>query len=226
MATANGYGDHTDATSRVKQDAVMKISWTMYVTIATMVTDFLIIVQSMLLIVHIQATVRKKALFASIFLPRVMVIASSLTHLILAHKASPDDPFIASAPSTICMQITQSLSIVTACWGQLKPFLDRIRSDAFKLSGAEWARSNSSSGAGASKGDRTTNSHSRSRLRSKSPRHGLALDFVPEPMKKTRTRTMISVGGDDWDKGSQSSETHIIRETRSFAIVEESAGRA
>ncbi|KAH8429864.1 uncharacterized protein LDX57_007536 [Aspergillus melleus] len=190
-----------------------------------MITDFLIIVQSMLLIVHIQATVRKKALFASIFLPRGFVIASSLTHLILAHKASPDDPFVASAPSTICMQITQSLSIVTACWGQLKPFLDRIRSDAFKLSGADWARSNTSSGAGASKGDRTTNSHSRSRLRSKSSRHGLALDFVPEPMKKTRTRTMISVGGDDWDKGSQSSETHIIRETRSFAVVEESAGR-
>ncbi|PLB50739.1 hypothetical protein P170DRAFT_463859 [Aspergillus steynii IBT 23096] len=201
-----------------------EITWLMFTATTTMITDFLIILQAMLLIVHIQATLQKKALFASIFLPRVLVIASALTHLILAQKASHADPFISTAAPTICMQITQSLSIVTACWGQLKPFLDRIRSDAFKLSGAEWTRSNTSSGAGASRGYRSINSHSQSRLRAKDSTQGLRLDFVPESMK--RTKTMISGGkGKEWDKGSQSSETCIIRETRSFAIAEENAGR-
>lgn len=150
------------------------------------------------------------------------VMASSLTHLVLARKASSGDPFVASASSTICMQVTQSVSIITACWGQLKPFLDRIRSDAFKLSGAEWTKSYTAG----SKGERTTNSHSQSesRLRAKDSRRGLRLDFVPESMKTTRT--VISVGrAEEWDKGSQSSETCFIRETRSFVIAEETTGR-
>lgn len=156
------------------------------------------------------------------------VIASSLAHLILAQKAPKTDPFISTAPLTISMQITQSLSIITACWCQLKPFLERIRSDAFKLSGAEWARSRSyvytSSNAGVSRGETPANSYSLSDLRTKSSRQALGLDFVPESMK--RTKTVVSVGEEtEWDRGSQESQACIIRETRSFSIAEENMER-
>ncbi|KAB8201384.1 hypothetical protein BDV34DRAFT_229346 [Aspergillus parasiticus] len=123
----------------LNEQCIDRAAWVVFLAAANGITDIVIFAQAMVLIVHVQATWKKKAVFASIFLPRLLVVASSIAEIILTKaNTSSTDPFINASPTTICMEITQSLSIITASWGQLKPFMVRLRSNAFCLQNNEW----------------------------------------------------------------------------------------
>ncbi|KAK6814054.1 hypothetical protein RU639_010470 [Aspergillus parasiticus] len=109
----------------LNEQCIDRAAWVVFLAAANGITDIVIFAQAMVLIVHVQATWKKKAVFASIFLPRLLVVASSIAEIILTKaNTSSTDPFINASPTTICMEITQSLSIITASWGQLKPFME------------------------------------------------------------------------------------------------------
>ncbi|KAB8264831.1 hypothetical protein BDV32DRAFT_144866 [Aspergillus pseudonomiae] len=186
-----------------------RVAWVVFLAITNGATDIVIVVQAMVLIVHVQTTGRKKLVFASIFIPRLLVVASSIAEIILTEAGAPStDPFINAAPRTICMEITQSLSIITACWGQLKPFLVRLRSNAFCLHNNQWSSTTYSGGVRAPQ----TSSTSKGAL---SEPGG---EFALSPMYGTKTKISTSRASAEWESQSQSSETYIIRETRTWTV--------
>ncbi|EIT81389.1 hypothetical protein AO1008_10120 [Aspergillus oryzae 100-8] len=137
------------------------------------------------------------------------VVASSIAEIILskAHTSSTD-PFIHASPTTICMEITQSLSIITACWGQLKPFMVRLRSNAFCLQNNEWTNT--------AYNGRPRPSHvSCARRRVLSESGG---DFVLSSTYGRKTKTSTSRASAEWESQSQSSETYIVQEARTWTV--------
>ncbi|KAA8648468.1 uncharacterized protein ATNIH1004_004353 [Aspergillus tanneri] len=192
------------------KECVSETVWTIFIAVTNMISDALIITQSILLVVNIQAAFKKKALFASIFLPRIFVITATLCQLILALKTHPvTDPFTETSTTTICMEVTQSLSIITACWAQLKPFLERIRFNAFSLQGTEYSKTVSS------KASRTE----LSQLRSKESYLMSVQGFVSSSIQNSKT-IALAAKMPEWDSGSQSNEARIIRQTRMFSVTE------
>ncbi|OGM47393.1 hypothetical protein ABOM_002587 [Aspergillus bombycis] len=193
-----------------------RAAWVVFLAVTNGVTDIVIFVQAMVLIVHVQTTWRKKLVFASIFIPRLLVVASSIAQIILTKANTPStDPFINAAPRTICMEITQSLSIVTACWGQLKPFLVRLRSNAFCLQNNKWSSTTYNGGLRAPHTSSTT----------KGALSESGGELVLSPMYGTKTKISTSRASAEWESQSQSSETYIIRETRTWTVDLPTASR-
>ena len=123
----------------------------------------------------------------------------------------PTDPTLDAWPATICTQIIQCLSISSACFLYLKPFLDSvesgfIRSDDLRRRGSDYKSGSASTGrnvfsvdsVGRSKGDGT-------RMKSFSKPHYAA--DIEGGHAANRD-----------DSESQHSRTHIIKETRTFAV--------
>lgn len=186
-----------------------RVAWATFVALTSAITDILIIIQAMLLISHVQTTWQKKFMFASIFLPRLFVVAANVAQIALINTYTiSGDPFIDTSPSTICIETAQALSIITACWGQLKPFLTRLRSNAFRIHGTEWSSTSYH------KESRTPQSQTRTRATTirRGSAHELQ-EFVPQSAYGTQTKVLASKVASDWDSRSQSSETHIIQET-------------
>ncbi|KAJ1709184.1 hypothetical protein NYO67_8670 [Aspergillus flavus] len=193
----------------LNEQCIDRAAWAVFLATANGITDIVIFAQAMVLILHVQATWKKRFVFASIFLPRLLVVASSIAEIILskAHTSSTD-PFIHASPTTICMEITQSLSIITACWGQLKPFMVRLRSNAFCLQNNEWTNT--------AYNGRPRPSHvSCARRRVLSESGG---DFVLSSTYERKTKTSTSRASAEWESQSQSSETYIVQEARTWTV--------
>lgn len=56
----------------------MQRAWNYFISVANIVTDAMIVSQALVLIFGIQATWKKKLMFASIFLSRIMFVLFSL----------------------------------------------------------------------------------------------------------------------------------------------------
>jgi hypothetical protein len=66
------------------------------------------------------------------------VVVATVVELAFIKKGTKTtDPTYAMCDITIFEVIIQCLTIVTACWGQLKPFLSWMRSNGLKLDGVE-----------------------------------------------------------------------------------------
>ncbi|KAE8422269.1 hypothetical protein BDV36DRAFT_311382 [Aspergillus pseudocaelatus] len=188
---------------------INRTAWGVFVAITNGITDILIFAQAMVLIIHVQTTWKKKFLFASIFLPWLLVVASIIAEIIFTRANAPyTDPFIDASSSTICMEMTQSLSIITACWGQLKPFMVRLRSNAFCLQNNRW-----------------TNTAYTGRSRpphvsciTKGTLYESGDKFVLSPTYGTKTEISTSRASAEWESQSHSSETYIIREMRTWTV--------
>jgi hypothetical protein len=104
-----------------------------------------------------------------------------------------DDPTVQLCENTIIEGVIQCLSIVTACWGQLKPFTSWMRSNGLKLNDADntsaWSYKMSDRKTRTGKSDGAVDS-----------------DFSLPPR---RDRILIT---HDWDVNSQSSQANIIIE--------------
>ncbi|KAL4895746.1 hypothetical protein BDV59DRAFT_191657 [Aspergillus ambiguus] len=175
-----------------------------------------IIAQAVTVIGRIQTNIRKKAVLASVFIIRIFVIIAILCQLIYSRKTlNTTDPTLDTWPVTISTQMVQCLSAITACSPQFKPFLDSLRSTGMRVDGM--SRYNKSYGYGSQSASRarTTTANTRSRP------HSNVNELVPIPLKETHQATVTTMGtAQEWDAESQSSQTRIIREVRTFTITE------
>ncbi|CAG8385530.1 unnamed protein product [Penicillium salamii] len=169
-------------------------AWHYFVCLSNMATEALILTQAFFLIYGIHASFKKRLVFAGIFLPRIFVIGSIIVQLPLIHPASSShDPSYDICDISVIEEVVQCLSIVTACWGQLKPFLTWL-----KLEGRLEVITNENT-----YNLQDSKSQFRSRERKTStPDYGIAR----EPLVVSVTR--------DWEVDSQSSQTHIIHENQ------------
>ncbi|CAG7954434.1 unnamed protein product [Penicillium olsonii] len=170
-------------------------AWHYFVCLSNMATEALILTQAFLLIKGIHASFKKRLVFASIFLPRILVIGVIIAQLPLIRPATTStDPSYDICDISVIEELVQCLSIVTACWGQLKPFLTWL-----KLEGR--LRVNTGTGD-------TYNLDSKSQFRSRERKANAdyGLSSRSEPLVVSVTR--------DWEVDSQSSQTHIIRENQ------------
>ncbi|KAE8417379.1 hypothetical protein BDV36DRAFT_256811 [Aspergillus pseudocaelatus] len=187
--------------------------WWNYLGTTNILSECGMIVQAMLVIVRIQTHMKKKAVLAGVFLLRVAVIIMIVCQLVYATKtADSPDPSHETWPVAISTQLVQSLSIVTACSPQFKPFLDSLRSTGMRLDGMT-SYGHSQKGYG---------SYAASRARSRrGTDHSDAHELVPLPMQDTHQATVTtSTPSLGWDGESQSSQTHIIHEIRTWTVTE------
>ncbi|KAJ5086876.1 hypothetical protein NUU61_008183 [Penicillium alfredii] len=173
------------------------LAWRYFICISNIVTDLLIFGQALMLASSIQTSLERRLIFAALDLDLELiglsyrvVIASIVEIAFIKRATHTNDPTYRMCELTIFETIIQCLSIVTACWGQLKPFLSWMRSNGLKIQGVE---------------DPTTWNYkmsSRSQTRSKSR----------DRRDRTPIRDQILVT-QDWEVDSQSSGAHIIPET-------------
>lgn len=130
----------------------------------------------------------------------VRVIGVTIGQLsLIHHAATSNDPTYDICDISVIEEVVQCLSIVTACWGQLKPFLTWLKSDG-RLKVPTY-------------GDGTTfklqdsKSHSQSRSRKANPEDDYG-------RSSSRGAPLVVSVTRDWEVESQSSQTHIIQENQ------------
>lgn len=127
----------------------------------------------------------------------------------LIHRTTrTSDPTFDFCEITIAQQVIQCVSIVTACWGQLKPFLTWLRSNGLRIQDAEFATAYGTKSFAGSQ----TQSASRER-RTRNSQDGFGLS--------QRNQILVT---QDWEVGSQSSQAPVIQE-ESDPWVEASGAR-
>ena len=146
------------------------------------------------------------------------VIAASVCKLVFWNRnPDPTDPTLDTWQTTICTQIIQCLSISSACFLYLKPFLDSIesgfiRSDDMRRRGSDYtSRGNSTSGDNSTKrsifsGDSV----------GRSKTDGTRMKSLSRPHYAADIEGGHATNRDDSE--SQHSRTQIIKETRTFAV--------
>lgn len=127
------------------------------------------------------------------FLIRV-IIASIVDTALTRDIAHSADPTFDGYEIILVTQVVQCLSIVTACWGQLKPFLNHLTSDGLRVQGVEGQNTRIKPCPGSYSHDGT--------IRSGQGNHH---ELVPAAV---------------WDAGSQSSQAGMIRETREWTMAD------
>jgi hypothetical protein len=145
------------------------------------------------------------------------------------------DPAFDPWPASISIQIVQCLSIVTACFPYLKPFLASLESGLMRAddlrrrgdttiddyniynSGESGSRGTSKKSKGGKflSGKWSISLPSRGTTQS----HELSSIAAPDPVAHTDgTATVVTADDLGWDGLSQTSESRIIRETRTWNI--------
>ncbi|GKZ20888.1 hypothetical protein AbraIFM66951_009210 [Aspergillus brasiliensis] len=187
------------------------IAWHYFTGIMNIVTDTMITSQALYLIARIQTSWKRKFVFASIFLSRILVILISIVELILvSQNDATKDPSFATWGITISLETIQCLSIVTACWAQLKPFLNMLKSNGLRIQGVEYRSTNNRS--------KWSTSRSANRTESKFTRSG-EHELMGMGAGQGNITTVSAARLSDED--SQSSQAGIIREVRTWVISEE-----
>ncbi|OQE31041.1 hypothetical protein PENFLA_c002G04304 [Penicillium flavigenum] len=173
------------------------LTWRYFIAVSNIVTDLLIVAQAMVLVSSVQTTLGRRLVFAGIFLPRLFVTIAIIGEIAILKKGTKsNDPTFQMCEITIFEVITQCLSIVTACWGQLNPFLSWMRSNGLKLYGVEDPTSWSY----------RMRSQSQGRSKSRDRRNKFEKDETfPLPMRQDRILVT-----QDWEVDSQSSQAHIM----------------
>ncbi|KAB8266138.1 hypothetical protein BDV32DRAFT_1443 [Aspergillus pseudonomiae] len=188
-------------------------AWQYYFCASNIVTDIFIIVQALVLISRIQASVKKKIVFATIFLSRILVILPSIAQLVLIHDVanSPDRSFDDYGVA-IAVETVQCASIVTACWGQLKPFLNQLKSNGLRIQGVEYQHTSAKASNPRSEGQDDQSRHT-DPTHSHSHSHH---ELVPIGSGQGNMTTISASRA--WDADSQSSQAGMIRETRTWNV--------
>ncbi|EKV13918.1 initiation factor 2B related protein [Penicillium digitatum] len=188
------------------------VAWRYFIVISNIITDLVIVAQAMILISSVQTTLGRRLGFAGIFLPRLFVTVAAIVELpFIKRGTKTKDPTFQSCEITIFEVLIQCLSIVTACWGQLNPFLSWMRSNGLKLDGVEEPNSWS------------YKMRSQTQGRSESRDHNVKLESnttFPFPMR--RDQILVT---QDWEVGSQSSQTHMMGESETPRLATVESGR-
>ncbi|KAE8375723.1 hypothetical protein BDV26DRAFT_283200 [Aspergillus bertholletiae] len=187
-------------------------AWWNYLAATNILSEAGIITQALFIIIGIQANWAKKGTLASIFGLRIFVIAAIIGQLLYFNKTiDSNDPTFDTWSATVSTQVVQCLSVVTACSPQFKPFMDSLRSSGMRIDGLT------------SYNLASTKRHGLSSLRYHSTFHGSEVhELTPvRPIKGTYETNVTASGAiSDGDAESQSSQTHIIREVRTFTVTD------
>lgn len=198
-------------------------SWWTYFEISNILTDTALIALPFGFIWRIQAPMTKKASALSFFAFRIIVIGAAACKLVFLQRTrSSDDPLLDSWTVTVCTQTIQCLSIVSACFLYLKPFLDSIESGFISN---EDMRRQATIAQTQQRAD-TPSALNASFAAGKTKRAGITTIGLRN-MAKGRHATTITAGHllNRDETGSQDSQSRIIKETRTFS-VEESNGNS
>ncbi|KAL3442686.1 hypothetical protein BJX65DRAFT_286306 [Aspergillus insuetus] len=216
-------------------------AWFTYLGMSMILVELAIIAQTVIVMVRVQTTWKKKANLTCVFLFRVLVPFALTSQIILTHTTiNTPDPTSSTWSLTISTQLALCLSVITASTPQFVPVLRQLQTTGMRLDGmTRYTLSSSNNGQYA-----YGNSRSRSRSRSKFLTSSsaartrdesiLELDNMSVPFAVTETtitcgaaadghvgERMKSVDEDHDDDESQSSQTNIIRETRTWVVTEE-----
>lgn len=138
----------------------------------------------------------------------------------LNHAAQAGQSFLENWQNVVCSEAVQCLSIVGTCLPQFKPFLESLQSSGMRLYDIPGTGRKYGYGCGygcdASPG---LNSYKSPQL-SHRGRHGGAIhELISVP---PRLETTVTAGGKDkdWEVSSLSSQTGIIRETKTWTVTE------
>ncbi|CAI7569436.1 unnamed protein product [Penicillium glandicola] len=188
-----------------------RAAWWNYLGVTNILSEAGIMGQALLVIVRIQTDLSRKASLSSVFLIRVILIIAIICQLLYARQT------LSSADSTydtwvvaVSTQVAQTLSIVTACSPQFKPFLDNLQSSGM---GIGMTSSNNYGSKHRTYGVSTFKA-SRRNQDTRSETH----ELVPMPHEGTNQTIITSTREDDTE--SQSSQTNIIMETRTWTVTE------
>lgn len=118
------------------------------------------------------------------------------------------------------MQVVQCTSIVSACWGQLKPFLNRLKSSGLRIQEAEYLTTTYTSGK-SSYPQRQGHDGPQHSTDTNDNNHHQQLqhhELVPIASGQGNMTNISASRGGDAD--SQSSQAMMIRETRTWRVSE------
>ncbi|KAE8378066.1 hypothetical protein BDV26DRAFT_304605 [Aspergillus bertholletiae] len=189
-------------------------AWWNYIGATNILTDAAIIAYAILITTRIQARWKKKITLATVFGLRIFVIIAIICQIAYANKTiNSSEPISGTWPLAICMQLTQCLSVVTACSPQFKPFMDSLRSMGLRVD--EITRHD------ASHTGYNHPSRMKSQLQSQDQHPIEDHEMVSFGRNRSyrQTTTTITTAKPDSDAGSDSSEAHIIREVRTWAVT-------
>lgn len=125
------------------------------------------------------------------------VVLGIIAEMCLVHRTTrTEDPTYDFCEVVIAQQVIQCVSMVTACWGQLKPFLTWLRSNGLRIQDAEFATAYASKS--------FAGSQTQSASRERRTRH--SQDVLP---LSQRNQILVT---QDWEVGSQSSRAPVIQE--------------
>ncbi|KAF7585525.1 hypothetical protein BBP40_010735 [Aspergillus hancockii] len=191
--------------------------WEYYLGITNILSEAGIITQALLITTGIQACWTKKCMLASIFgirvslIEQLSVIAGIIVQLFYQTKTtSPIEATSDAWAALVSMQIVQCFSIATSCAPQFKPFMDSLRSSGMRVDGMTTSSTPSRA------------KYELSTLRQKLTVHSSHFHdlFTINRVKDTHQTTISATGPIfDCDAESQSSQAHIIRETRTFTVT-------
>ncbi|KUL84394.1 hypothetical protein ZTR_08829 [Talaromyces verruculosus] len=174
------------------------LAWRYFVAASNIATDILIIAQIMLLIINIQTSISRRLTFFGIFAPRVFVVIAAMVELILLQQSTyTNDQTYRMYDLTIISVVIQCVSIVTASWPQLMPFLSWMHSNGLRLNNAQ------------DKSSWSYNVTVQSQIQTSSQdRRGKSRSRAFAPMVRGDQILVTQ----EWDVQSQSSAARIIRE--------------
>ncbi|KAJ5607441.1 hypothetical protein N7537_004060 [Penicillium hordei] len=185
-------------------------AWWNYLGVTNILSEGGIIGQALLVIVRIQTDFSRKAGLSSVFLIRVVVIIAIIFQLAYASQTSKGDFTYDVWAVAVSTQVAQSVSIVTACSPQFKPFLDSLQSTGMGLG----ITSSNNDGSKHKTYGMTTFKTFRRTADTRSETH----ELVSVPNEETN-QTMVT-SAPDGDAESQSSRANIIMETRTWTVTE------
>jgi hypothetical protein len=156
------------------------------------------------------------------------VIIPLIAEMVFTHEArNPDseDPTYASCLAQIASQIVQSMSILTACWGQVNPFLNQLKSNGLRIRGLEYQSSAGTGGKGQASASRSSGYSRGQQSRGHRVRGEEHYELVPVTVGQSET-TVEAAASQGWDADADgyadsrscSSRTGIIRETRTWDV--------
>ncbi|EEA21935.1 hypothetical protein TMatcc_008638 [Talaromyces marneffei ATCC 18224] len=190
--------------------------WNDFFSIGDIVTDVGIVIYTMIIIVRIRTKLSMRMGLAIVFGMRVLVIVAIVVHITTLNMSfAANDSTYKSWVATIASQIAICMSNVTACSPQFKPFLESLQSSGMRLDTLTIKKC-------PPKKDGTSGSYLGSKgisfaIRSLTGR-GRRNDNMPY------VKTVVTANpsaAPDWDGASETSESRIIRETRTWTVIEE-----
>ncbi|MCJ1328882.1 hypothetical protein MMC10_005559 [Thelotrema lepadinum] len=105
-----------------------RVAFYMYFEVMNGLTDLILVLLPIILVANINTSIYRRLHVISVFCIRLMGVGAVVAKLVLLMSEKNDDPFFATWPATICTQLIQFLSLLSACVLYLRPFLEALTS--------------------------------------------------------------------------------------------------